>query len=143
MIGTGKDKRPKDQAIAACAQIWRDRDKQMINPETQRILAEARANLKRLKLVKQDKIPTLSDCPDPNPDEGEEDYIQRCTDQLISEFGYGQAEEAKEVCDAYYDQFYGDEEEIEGGVGVTDAMKPDKIRKLITKQPEPEPGENV
>src|ERR1700748_2968156 len=65
MIGTGDDKRPQDQAVAACMQIWRDKDKAL--------------------RAKQDD--DGCDC-EPEPDESYDDFMDRCT----GDEGYGEDE---------------------------------------------------
>jgi HK97 family phage prohead protease len=63
MIGTGADKRPQEQAVAICMDIWRNTDKS----------------------AKQDEVGDTD--PDLQPDDDEEydDWMDRCTDQIDDE----------------------------------------------------------
>jgi HK97 family phage prohead protease len=80
MIGTGDDKRPQEQAVAACLQIWRDKDKDK---------------------KKQDDIdPEDIDTPEPDDDEDYDDFMDRCTDTLTSGDGDSTVDDdtAEEAC---------------------------------------------
>src|SRR3954470_20195163 len=57
MIGTGADKRPQDQAVAACLTIWRDKDKSF----------RLRAN---------------GDDVTPEDDETYDDFMNRCMNEM-------------------------------------------------------------
>jgi HK97 family phage prohead protease/HK97 family phage major capsid protein len=60
MIGTGDNKRPQEQAVAACYQIWRDKDKNAAPPRR-----------------KQDI--------EPEAGESEDDFMDRCMDEIGNE----------------------------------------------------------
>src|SRR6516165_2085020 len=62
MIGTGDDKRAQEQAVAACYQIWRDKDKNTAAPRR-----------------KQD-----GDI-EPEAGESEDDFMDRCMDEIGDE----------------------------------------------------------
>ena len=72
MIGTGPDKRPQDQAVAACLNIWR----------------EAKKAAKDLS----------DDAPEVDDDESHEDYIDRCVDELTSGDDGADEDEAEDAC---------------------------------------------
>jgi HK97 family phage prohead protease/HK97 family phage major capsid protein len=61
MIGTGDDKRPQDQAVAACLNIWRDKDK---------------------TAGKKDDVDDDADNIQPDDDESYDDWMDRCSDAL-------------------------------------------------------------
>jgi HK97 family phage prohead protease/HK97 family phage major capsid protein len=66
MIGTGKDKRPKEQAVAICMDIWRNKDKETaMKKETQKALFGP------------------EDCPEPDENENENEYLERCAEELL------------------------------------------------------------
>lgn len=79
MIGTGDDKRPQDQAVAACMQIWRDKEKQWGDD--------------------------AADVPEPDDDESREDFMDRCTGELedLDE------DRAEELCAMAWEDATGDE----------------------------------
>lgn len=64
MIGTGDNKRPQDQAVAACLTVWRD-DKKTLKAD---LLASAR----------QKQI-------EPEDDESQQDFLDRCIDEIGDE----------------------------------------------------------
>jgi HK97 family phage prohead protease len=75
MIGTGSDKRPQEQAVAICLDIWRSKDKSA-------------------KQVDQDNVPY------PEPDETHEEFTDRCVDEVMSDddtIDEGDAEDACEL----------------------------------------------
>jgi HK97 family phage major capsid protein/HK97 family phage prohead protease len=74
MIGTGPDKRPQDQAVAICLDIWKNKDKDK-------------------KAAKQ--------VDPPDDDESEDDFMSRCTDELTDEMDDDAAEQA---CSLMWDE---------------------------------------
>jgi HK97 family phage prohead protease len=78
MVGTGADKRPQDQAVAACLTIWRDKDK--------------------AKTVKQ-----AEDVDPPDDDETYDDFMDRCTDELTDD-GDMDPDAAAEQCQMVWDE---------------------------------------
>jgi HK97 family phage prohead protease/HK97 family phage major capsid protein len=81
MIGTGADKRPQDQAVAICMDIWRERDK-------------------RLKDLSDD-------APDPDEDEMHDDFMDRCVDELQSDDEDVEDDEAEAACQISWDENVG------------------------------------
>src|ERR1700704_2427036 len=75
----GDGKRDQDQAVAACMSIWR----------------EEHGGEKPKALAKQ--------LPDPEDDELEEDYIDRCMDQMIEDEAMSEAE-ARDACELNWEQ---------------------------------------
>src|SRR5215471_16547612 len=73
MIGTGEDKRPQDQAVAACLSILRDKDKGA-SKSVEQIITRAKTVCEIF--AKQ------PDVPEPDDDEGRDEFIDRCVDEL-------------------------------------------------------------
>jgi HK97 family phage major capsid protein/HK97 family phage prohead protease len=88
MIGTGEDKRPQEQAVAACLDIWRQEHGGKKPPSKE--MDELIERWKQI-LAKQDGEP-----PDPDPDESREEYLDRCVSEL-TDSGLDD-EEAEERC---------------------------------------------
>jgi HK97 family phage major capsid protein/HK97 family phage prohead protease len=73
MIGSGDNKRPQEQAVAACLDIWRNKDKSSVS-----------------SITKQ--------APDPDPDESHSEFLDRCTSELTDEgMDDGDAEDACQI----------------------------------------------
>ena len=94
MIGTGKDKRPQEQAVAACLDIWRREkpgSKKVAEAEVQRIIAlwckllEAKASV-----------------PEPDVGESHGEFIDRCTEELVSD-GIDEAD-AEDSCEMAWEE---------------------------------------
>ena len=79
----GDNKRPKDQAVAACLQIWRDEKEGGGGPPK--------------------KMLTKQDAPEPEDDEDRDDYIDRCTAELLDEDEDRDEDEVYEVCASAYE----------------------------------------
>jgi HK97 family phage prohead protease/HK97 family phage major capsid protein len=77
MIGTGSDKRPQEQAVAICMELWRNKDKQ-----------------------DDDDNGDDLDLPDPDPDENYDDFMDRCTD-AASDLDMSD-DDAENACDAQW-----------------------------------------
>ena len=80
MIGTGPDKRPQEQAVAACLNIWRESKKS----------------------ARQDDGEI--DCPDPDDDESHDDYIDRCIDEVTSNDDSLDENDAEEACQMHWEE---------------------------------------
>jgi HK97 family phage major capsid protein/HK97 family phage prohead protease len=91
MIGTGEDKRPREQAVAACLQIWRDTGHKA--PKPKKSVAEIIAKWKEL-LRKQA-------LPEPEEDESREDFIARCIDEIE---GDEDIEDAEDSCQMQWEE---------------------------------------
>lgn len=86
MIGTGDDKRPQDQAVAACMQLWRDKDKQFDDYDEE-------------------------DVPEPDDGESREDFLDRCTSEL-SDAGMDD-DRAEDMCAMAWEE-YGNGDDYDG-----------------------------
>jgi HK97 family phage prohead protease/HK97 family phage major capsid protein len=90
MIGTDDDKRPQEQAVAICLDIWRQ-----AHPGS-----KAKADIDPDDLADQ--------APDPEQDETREDYIDRCSAELMSDAGLGESsvdeDTVREACRIAWEQ---------------------------------------
>jgi HK97 family phage prohead protease/HK97 family phage major capsid protein len=77
MIGTGPDKRPQEQAVAACLSIWR-----------------GARNAHKITAV-----------PDPDDDESHDDYIDRCVDRMTGDDDTLDEADAEEECELAWEEF--------------------------------------
>lgn len=82
MIGSGPDKRPKDQAVAACLTIWRDSSKAS-GPG----------------VIKQS-----GDAPYPEDDESESDFMDRCTQEVLDDNPNMDEDQAAEMCSIAWEE---------------------------------------
>jgi HK97 family phage prohead protease len=83
MMGeNGGTKRPREQAVAACLSIWRE-----AHPRSKGLSPE-----------------DFEDIPDPNDDESEEDFIERCVEALQNEDPDLDDDKAAQICQLQYDQ---------------------------------------
>jgi HK97 family phage prohead protease len=74
MIGTGKDKRPQEQAVAICLDIFRNKDKK-----------------------------TIKQIDPPDDDESHEDFLDRCMDQLSDDDPETSDDDAQEACQVMWE----------------------------------------
>jgi HK97 family phage major capsid protein/HK97 family phage prohead protease len=82
MMGeSGGTKRPQEQAVAACSTMWND-----AHPKS--------GGATRLRALEDD-------APDPDDDESEEDFIDRCVDQLTDDGA--DEDDAQEACQLAWD----------------------------------------
>jgi HK97 family phage prohead protease len=85
MIGTGDNKRPNDQAVAICLDIWRQRDKSL-----------------------DDFGDDFDDVtPDPEDDEGLDEFMDRCTEAVQEANEWMPDEAAEELCQIRWDETKG------------------------------------
>jgi HK97 family phage prohead protease/HK97 family phage major capsid protein len=84
MIGTGPDKRPQEQAVAACLSIWRDAKGEKPPPS---------------------KMALKQDAPDPDDDESHDDYIDRCIDRMTGDDDTIDEADAEEACELAWEDF--------------------------------------
>jgi HK97 family phage prohead protease/HK97 family phage major capsid protein len=137
MIGTGPDKRPQDQAVAACMQIWRDRNKKeagmKMNKQEQVARIIARAQKLFAKNPKLKDIFDDVDFPEPMVGENRDDYVDRCADEAGTTEAADKYSDDELVagCEATAEAFEWDENDEM----VEDSMKP-VMHKLLTKQRE-------
>ena len=82
MVGTGADKRPQDQAVAACLSIYRDHGK---------------ANGDGAKQFEDD-------VPDVDDDEGRDDYIDRCIDEVTSANPDADEDDVADACEIAWEE---------------------------------------
>jgi HK97 family phage prohead protease len=90
MIGTGPDKRPQEQAVAACLQIWRDTGHKAPKPKSKEEILE---NIIRWAAQRNRAVP------EPDEDESRGEFIARCVDEVTADddIDEGEAEEACEL----------------------------------------------
>jgi HK97 family phage prohead protease/HK97 family phage major capsid protein len=86
--------RTNDQAVAICASIWRDKDKEA---------HMATSKTAALRKVNKDSVDDIEpdDCPDPQSEETYTEYVDRCTESMLDEFsdlGLTTAD-AQELCE--------------------------------------------
>jgi len=77
MIGTGPDKRPNDQAVAICLDVWREDKKSHTTKE----------------------VPAADD-----PEESEEEFLDRCVDEVLGDNPDMDEDEAGELCQLSWDE---------------------------------------
>jgi len=84
LMGPNKDKRPQDQAVAACLSIWR---KDKGEPEPSKSATQVSDIIRRWhKKFGADPslamIIKIADCPEPEDDETKQEYMDRCMDEV-------------------------------------------------------------
>ena len=94
MIGTGPNKRPQDQAVAICYDLWANRDKE-------NIMVKRRHGKSYGK--QEGEEPSEADCPPPNDGESYEEYVDRCIEDLTGAFPDAPEPDLEEVCVAVAD----------------------------------------
>jgi HK97 family phage major capsid protein/HK97 family phage prohead protease len=83
----------EDTIINACDEAWNETrpeggDEEAHKPE------HTRAKVK----AEDDEMPTVDDCPEPEDDEAEDDYVERCVSSLQDEFADVAAGDLEDVC---------------------------------------------
>ena len=108
MIGTGPDKRPQEQAVAACLTIWRDKDKAMRRTTTKQPApaeGESREDFMERCVAETDDEAACSLAwenrsfkrkqPEPEEDESREDFMDRCLEETDGD---------QEACELAWDE---------------------------------------
>ncbi len=96
MMGeSGGTKRPQDQAVAACAQMWRDAHSDA--------KSESRHgdDAKQLGEDGEDEL----DPPDPDDDESHEDFMDRCVEELTDGDEDVDEDDAREACQIAWEDY--------------------------------------
>ena len=95
MIGDGK--REKEQAVAACLQMWRDEKEGGKGPPKDKSAAEVQRIIKLWCKL----LATKQDAPEPDEDEDYQSFMERCTDALADEDM--DDDEAEEACNMVWE----------------------------------------
>jgi HK97 family phage prohead protease/HK97 family phage major capsid protein len=104
MMGEGGGtERPQDQAVAACAQMWRDAHE---GGEPGKAAA-GNGHGVAARHERQDDADYLDpgdiDTPDPDDDEDEDDFMDRCVDQVMDDNDDLEEDDAEDACQMAWD----------------------------------------
>jgi HK97 family phage prohead protease/HK97 family phage major capsid protein len=97
MMGAhGGTKRPQDQAVAACLQMWRD-----AHPGGEPPNANASSN----DHVERQDFADDIDTPEPDEDESHDDYIDRCVDEVMNDNDDLEEDDAENACQIAWEDY--------------------------------------
>src|SRR5215475_6852259 len=91
MIGTGEDKRPQEQAVAACLNIWREAHPGSAPPP-------------------KNAIALKQDAPDAEEGESRDDYIDRCGSEMTADDDTLDESDAQEACELAWEEANGNQD---------------------------------
>jgi HK97 family phage major capsid protein/HK97 family phage prohead protease len=100
MIGTGADKRPNEQAVAICLDIWREHHGGKKPPSKE--MDELIARWKQILAPGPKKQADELDCPEPEDDESHADYMDRCVDEVSGDDV--DEDDAREACEMKWEE---------------------------------------